>query len=412
MKNILILTSVYPAEDYSKDATQVVHYFAKEWIQAGYNVKVIHNLKYYPQIFYFFINLFKEKISKFYKFVFPTRRYSNEKSYTLDGVEVYRLPIFKISPLALFTLKKQNLQLKKIINHTKLTGFIPDVIIGHWTNPQLFLVSELGKYFMVPTCMVMHSDVESIKRIFGKKAVEIVKKIDIWGFRSTGIKNRFEKYYGKTGKSFLCYSGIPANSIKPAQRTFGGGIKKFLFTGVLIPRKNPVILLKAIHKAFRGEDFHITFIGEGREKRNIEKLAKKINIKEKVSLPGRLPREKVFEMMRASDCFIMVSKPETFGLVYLEAMSLGCITIGSKGEGIDGIIRHGENGFLSEPGNPDELAELLKKISLLPEKELIRISSNAIFTASELTDAKVALHYIEAVKDVKTIQKNEAPIIV
>lgn len=49
--------------------------------------------------------------------------------------------------------------------------------------------------------------------------------------------------------------------------------------------------------------------------------------------------------MLASDCFIMISKNEAFGLVYLEAMSAGCITIASRGEGFDGVIIHGVNGF-------------------------------------------------------------------
>ena len=49
--------------------------------------------------------------------------------------------------------------------------------------------------------------------------------------------------------------------------------------------------------------------------------------------------------MEESDVFAMVSSPETFGLVYIEAMAKGCVTIGSKGEGIDGVIVNNENGF-------------------------------------------------------------------
>ena len=42
----------------------------------------------------------------------------------------------------------------------------------------------------------------------------------------------------------------------------------------------------------------------------------------------------------------MISQGEAFGLVYLEAMARGCITIASRGEGFDGIIKDGINGFL------------------------------------------------------------------
>ncbi|WP_372934229.1 glycosyltransferase, partial [Mariniphaga sediminis] len=86
-----------------------------------------------------------------------------------------------------------------------------------------------------------------------------------------------------------------------------------------------------------------------------------------------------------------------------------CITIGSKGEGIDGVIRHGENGFLSKAGDHGELAELLRKISGLSANELLTLSNNAIHTASELTDGKVAKNYIESVKAVKSFQEYEEP---
>jgi len=42
MKNILILTPIYPAPDIPKTETPVVHYFTREWVKIGYNVRVIH----------------------------------------------------------------------------------------------------------------------------------------------------------------------------------------------------------------------------------------------------------------------------------------------------------------------------------------------------------------------------------
>ena len=52
--------------------------------------------------------------------------------------------------------------------------------------------------------------------------------------------------------------------------------------------------------------------------------------------------------MRESDIFILPSRNETFGMVYMEAMASGCITVCSKNDGVDGIIRDGINGFLCE----------------------------------------------------------------
>ena len=59
-----------------------------------------------------------------------------------------------------------------------------------------------------------------------------------------------------------------------------------------------------------------------------------------------MKREEVIRQMDNHDVFVMISRNETFGLVYLEAMARGCITIASRNEGFDGVIEHGVNGFL------------------------------------------------------------------
>ena len=109
---------------------------------------------------------------------------------------------------------------------------------------------------------------------------------------------------------------------------------------------------------------------------------------------GKLPHEYVKEILYVTDCFVMLSKNEAFGLVYLEAMSMGCLTICSKNDGIDGIIIHGENGFLCEEGNVSELSCLINTIKSLPLFERKRISDNAIATSKKFSSLEVAKKYL------------------
>jgi len=78
-------------------------------------------------------------------------------------------------------------------------------------------------------------------------------------------------------------------------------------------------------------------------------------------------------------------------------MSQGCIVIASKGEGFDGIIVDGENGFLCEPGNSNQLASIYRRINSLSKEEKESISINAMKTAACFTDAKVAERYLDSV---------------
>lgn len=397
MKNILVLTSVYPGDDLSKENTSVVHYFAKEWVKQGYNVKVIHNLTYYPSFVHLAISLSKNIISRYYNYPFPIKKNSKDKTYTLDNVPVYRLPIKKKYSGALYTPMIQEKQKNRIINLLNNLQFKPDIVLGHWPNPQLDQIKELGSLYNARTCIVLHNNVEDIKRIYKNRINEVLQGIDVWGFRSNEIRNRFENIYGIPSKHFICHSGIPLTVTKAPERTFNNGLKNFLFVGSLIPRKNPSILINAIHKVYRDNQFNITFVGNGPEKSKITRMVKQLKLDDKILLLERLSRMEVFDLMAKADCFIMVSKPETFGLTYLEAMSMGCITIGTKNEGIDGIIKHGINGFLCEAGNEKKLIRLLNNLTELPKKELIRISKNAVETANKLTEEKAAAHYIESV---------------
>jgi len=93
----------------------------------------------------------------------------------------------------------------------------------------------------------------------------------------------------------------------------------------------------------------------------------------------------------------MISSNEVFGLVYLEAMAQGCIVIASKGGGFDGIIVDGENGFLCEQGNHEELAQIYRRINTLSKAEKRIIAQNAIKTASTYTDSNVARRYLDSV---------------
>lgn len=109
-------------------------------------------------------------------------------------------------------------------------------------------------------------------------------------------------------------------------------------------------------------------------------------------------RLEVQTYLRQNGIFVMISRDETFGLVYLEAMAAGCITIASKDEGFDGIIRDGINGFLCKSGDFEELALIVDKIKRMRESELLAISKAAMDTAYSLSEPQVAENYIKMIE--------------
>lgn len=389
--NILILSKIYPAEDLSNAETPVVHYFAKEWVKQGHNVKVIVNYPTFPKAFYTITNHFENTLSSFLGSIPP--RYCTQKKYQLDDVDIYRIPLKKYIPHGNFSKRTIRKQFHCIINYLEEIKFKPDIVIGHWWNPQLPLLKLIKDKINCKTALILHSDINAIRNY-----KSYFNGIDCWGFRSKALLNEFQKKFGLEYKTFICYSGIPEEMVNQTKKQFSFNKKteKFIFVGQLIKRKYPAEIIKSIAKLYTSSDkFNITYIGAGKEKKRINFYTKKYSFQEHVQCLGRIPREDVRQHMSQSECFIMISKKEAFGLVYLEAMSAGCLVIASKNEGFDGIIEHGVNGFLCNAGDINNLSEIIYEINNLSNEEKERISRQAIKTAHIYTDSNVAQMYLD-----------------
>jgi len=399
MKNILVLTNLYPAPDLEKENTPIVHYFTKEWVQLGYNVRVINYPANFPKIVMWGASIFKKQLSSRLGATIRTYQ-ATEKEYELDSVSVKRIPLLKIKLHGAFSKKEIDNAYSKSIQYLETEDFTPDVIISHWVNPQLEIMDRLKVKFQCKTCYVAHLASIELDRIYTQEqSQKLIDNIDLIGFRSAPIRNGFLSKFKYEGPTFQCYSGVPEKYIpqKPVERTFES-VRNFVFVGTLIKRKYPAEIIPAVSRAYGSQSFNITYIGKGSESSQIEKYAKELNVCDRVHNLGYIARDEVIRQLQSNDVFVMNSKSEAFGLVYLEAMAQGLLTIASKNEGFDGIIEHGKNGFLCKTGDIDDLSRLISEIRKMPAEKLKTISQNAIKTAKWLTDKNAAKMYIESVE--------------
>lgn len=392
--NILVLTSLYPADDIPKSDTPVVHYFTKEWVKQGHRVQVIHFAYNLPSWAFWVVRTFPRLISKVWGGVLRTRSVT-EREYKLDGVAVRRIPLKKIRPHGCYSHKQIEAAYKKCISYLYESQFEPTVVISHWSNPQLLIMQKLKAQFNLPAVYVAHNKGEEVEKAYGSDATNLIKTVDLIGFRSRAIEEEFRERFCYQGPSFRCYSGIPELFTKQEApvREFKQ-LNRFIYVGTFIKRKYPNVIIPAVQAAMGTDSYTITFIGKGNQENVVRNQIKQEHLNNQVQMLGYLEREKVNQQLCSHDIFVMISRGETFGLVYLEAMSTGCITIAAKDEGMDGIIQHGVNGFLCNAGCQEELTSLIKEIREMPKDNLRRISVNAIETARRLTDKKVAEDYL------------------
>lgn len=143
-----------------------------------------------------------------------------------------------------------------------------------------------------------------------------------------------------------------------------------LSVGNLISIKGHELLVRALAAVLpHYPNVSVEIIGDGPEYHRLSKLANECNIAGKVRFLGRQSRKQVAEAMRRCILFALPSRYEGLGCVYLEAMSTEKPAIACRGQGIDGIIQHGTNGWLIDPGN---LRELITALSTLLQNLQLR----------------------------------------
>ncbi len=390
--NILVVTSIYPRDDASEGstATKVVHYFVKEWEKIGHKVIVIHVPN---RIFYFtyFLPLnIREKLKAKTGNEFPDKTMLKKGEIPYDGVTVFRRPVFKMIPRTLsndILVSHCAHDVESYLNEKK---FIPDLILGHWETPVIQLINHLSQSYVCKKSIVFHGNAYAVR--YPEKISKLLSDYDAIGTRSYGSSLELQQILNLKKMPFVCYSGIPDSYVdlyKPDYAKFQRPISNFLYVGTLIARKNCDSIIKALAKK-KDADWHLDIVGDGAEKQNLVSLAQSLNVDTKITFHGKIAREKVIEIMQKSQCFIMNSRGEVFGLVYLEAMLANCITIASLNEGMDGIITSGKDGFLVHAGNVDDLTQVLDRLCALSSLEVIKIAKEGYKTACGFTDSIVA----------------------
>lgn len=398
MKKILLLTNIYPNNDPDYTGTAVCHSFTKEWAAMGYNVRVVHFDSLFPRPYYWVGKLFNARIKAKTGTVAYTKTPNKPTRYSVDGIPVTFIPLRKCVPHKAPSEKQSQKAFRYLVNQLESEGFVPDVVTAHFTMPQLqFLPLFKERYPSVKTCLVLHGGCGTLPMFYPNNYKTLMSSVDVWGFRSLAFQKDFEKHFGNERPMFLCHSGIPEKYIENVNKDFSNSVTRFAYLGGLIELKNVDITLRALHKVMDGRDYTFDIVGSGAENDKLHYLVEELGMQNHVVFHGQMKRDDAQQIVREADCFIMVSSREAFGLVYVEAMAKGCIVIGTKGQGIDGIVKHGENGFLCKARDVENLADTISQIVSLPAHSLHGISEKAITTAHNLTDRKVAECYLNAI---------------
>jgi glycosyltransferase involved in cell wall biosynthesis len=133
----------------------------------------------------------------------------------------------------------------------------------------------------------------------------------------------------------------------------------------LAPRKRPMHLLKMMRRLRErvpaGLGVKLRIIGEGPERKQLEKYIAAHDLGDVVELVGRLSRDEIREEFAVADLFVAPANLESFGIAALEARCAGLPVVAKARTGIREFVEHEQEGLLAD-SDGDMVEQLLRLV--------------------------------------------------
>ena len=187
-------------------------------------------------------------------------------------------------------------------------------------------MAMLGTGFRKKTLFTVHSTFSGYK--FHNKFLSFVNAL--FAFRITCVSNTSFQDYPKLikrikGNRILAIqNGVDIeriDEVSSVENIDAHNYVNFIYVARLIPLKNHRFLVDVLSHC--NDSVHFTFVGAEDPEQTIRKLAKELDVEDRITFTGLIPRNEVFEKLKGSDFYISPSTLEGLPVSVLEAMYCG-----------------------------------------------------------------------------------------
>jgi glycosyltransferase involved in cell wall biosynthesis len=141
----------------------------------------------------------------------------------------------------------------------------------------------------------------------------------------------------------------------------GTGVRRFICIGRLVPEKGHFLLMEAARQlAEQGEDFEMVLVGDGQMRADIETLARRYNLQDRLRIVGWIDGRQVREEILAARALVQPSFAEGLPVVIMEAMALKRPIISTLIAGIPELVHADEHGWLVPAGDVEALVQAMR----------------------------------------------------
>jgi len=150
--------------------------------------------------------------------------------------------------------------------------------------------------------------------------------------------------------------------------------RNFVCVGRLCEQKGQLLLIDAARLLLeRGEQFSLTFAGDGELRPELERLIDDHKLRSNVRITGWLNSDQVRRELISARALVLPSFAEGLPVVIMEAMALKRPVISTYVAGVPELVKHGQNGWLVPAGDVGELADAMQECLATPPDVLERM---------------------------------------
>ncbi|MFI3252358.1 MAG: glycosyltransferase family 4 protein [bacterium] len=325
-------------------------------------MKILHINSYYVNDF-FYSNLYNYQKGLYdidilvYKAVNTYNNFSKENSIVISPYRKYQKYFFMYKHYKIFNeISKMKLNYDLVHAHTLFTnGYQAYKINKQFNIPYIVAIRSTDINFFIK--YFIHLRKIGLNILLNARKIVFISSV----YRSKLLKYINKKYHNIIlNKSTVITNGVNNYWLenKSDKISYSKNIK-LLHVARVNKNKNAITIVKAI-ESLKEHDLNITLdiIGKVEDKKVFKSLMKYkyVNYHEFMS------KEELIKYYKDSTIFILVSKHETYGISYLEAMSQGTPVVYSKYEGFDGQYTNGYVGYKCKYNDYKELAITIKKV--------------------------------------------------
>jgi len=280
---------------------------------------------------------------------------------TINNIEVYNysIPLGRLPEKVLLFFGK--FAINKIFRDILKKHGPPDIIHAHFTRTGNIAALIKEKYD-IPLVITEHSsqiNKDVITPSLKKIAINAYNKADAVITVSSALQQKIKAHFNIN--SCVVHNITEIETFKFKHQSVKKDEFVFISAGGLNYNKGFDTLIKAFKRANFDKNIKLKIVGDGLIKTQLKNLIYSEKLSQQVDLLGFLPRLKIAELMESCDAFVLASRSETFGVVYIEALCAGLPVIATKCGGPEDFINE-TNGILVPVNNEPQLTDALKKM--------------------------------------------------